>query len=86
MESTLAYNLRSKFFPDVKLHVANHIANYGASFKAQKVMLPSLKCQIFRFWSKFVSFTQLFRQQIQFSELSFSHFLVYTAKYPHAKN
>ena len=32
----------------------NYIAIYGASFKAQKVMLPPLKCQIFCFWSKFV--------------------------------
>ena len=64
----------------------NHIANYGASFKAQKVMLPSLKCQIFCFWSKFVSITQLSRQQIQFSTLLLCHFLVHIAKYPHAKN
>ena len=63
----------------------NHIANYGASFKAQKVILSSLKCQIFYYWSKFVSFTQLSRQQKQFSKLSLRHFLVYMAKYPHAK-
>ena len=37
----------------------------------------SLKCQIFHFWSKFVSLTQLFRQQTQFSKLSLCHFLVY---------
>ena len=53
------YNLRSRFFPDLQLS-QNHTAHYGASFKVQKVMLPSLKCQIFLF-------------------------LVYTAKYPHAK-
>ena len=63
----------------------NHIAHYGASFKAQKVMLPSLKCKIFHFWSKFVSFTQLSRQQIEFSKLSLCRFLVYMAKYPYAK-
>ena len=64
----------------------NYIANYGASFKAQKVMPPSLKCQIFCFWSKFASFTQLSRQQTQFSKLSPCHFLLYLAKYLHAKN
>ena len=40
-------------------------------------MLPSLKCQIFCFRSKFVSFTQLFRQQIQFFKIRLCHFLVY---------
>ena len=49
-------------------------------------MLPSLKCQIFRFWSKFVSCTQLSRQQIQFSKLLLCHFLAYMTKHPHAKN
>ena len=63
----------------------NHIANYGAPFKAQKIMLPSLKCQIFHFWSTFASHTQLSRQQIQSSKLSLCHFLVYMTKYPHAK-
>ena len=62
----------------------NHIAIYGASFKAHKVMLPPLKCQIF-FLSKFVLFTQLSRKQIQFSETWLCHCLVYTTKYPHAK-
>ena len=60
----------------------NNIANYGASFKTQKVMLPSLKCQIFHLWSKFVSFTHLSSQQIQFFTF---HFLIYMAKYPQAK-
>ena len=38
------YNLRHRFFPDIQFS-QNHIASYGASFKTQKVMLPSLKCQ-----------------------------------------
>ena len=54
VESILAYNFRW-FLPDMQFSQNQ----YGASFKAQKVMLPSLKCQIFRFWSKFISFTQL---------------------------
>ena len=58
----------------------NHIANYEALYKAQKVMLPSLKWQIFHFWSKFFSFAQLSRQHIQFSKLSLCHFLVYMEK------
>ena len=77
----MVYNLRSRFFPDIQFP-QNHIGSYGASFKAQKIMLPSLKCQIFQF----LSFTQLSRQQTQFSKLSLGHFLVYMAKYPHAKN
>ena len=76
MESILACNLRSRYFPDIQFS-QNHIANYGASFKAQKVMLPSWKCQIFS------QFTQLSRQKIQ---LSLCHFSVYMAKYPHAKS
>ena len=84
MERILAYILRSRFFPDIQFS-QNHIANYGASIKAQKLMLPSLKCQLFCFWSKFVSFTQFSRQQIQFSKYSLCHFLVNMAKYPHAK-
>ena len=64
----------------------NHIGNYGTSFKAWKVMLPSLKCQTFHFGSKLVLFTQLSRQQTQFSKLSLCHFLVYMAKYYHTKN
>ena len=64
VESILAYNLRGMQFPQ------NHIANYGALFKAQNVMVSSLKCQIFRLWSKLVWFTQLSTQQIQFSNLS----------------
>ena len=62
-----------------------HIANYGTSFKAQKVMMPPLKCQIFWFWSKFVSFTRLSRQQIQFSKIWLCQFLVYMRNYPHEK-
>ena len=77
----MVYNLRSRFFPDIQFS-QNHIGSYGASFKAQKIMLPSLKCQIFQF----LSFSQLSRQQTQFSKLSLGHFLVYMAKYPHAKN
>ena len=63
----------------------NHIAIYGASFKAQKVMLPPLICQTFCFWSKFVLFTQLSRQKIQFSKIWLCHFLVNMAKYPDVK-
>ena len=59
--------------------------HYAGSFKAQTVMLPSLKSQIFQFWSKFVSFTQVTSQQIGFSKLWLCHFLVYMAKLPHAK-
>ena len=33
-------------------------------------MLPSLKCQIFCFWSKFVSFNQLSRQNLALSLFS----------------
>ena len=80
----MAFNLK-RFFRNMQF-LQNHIANYGASFKAQKVMLPSLKCQISHFWSKFVSFTQLSRQQIQYSKLSLCHFLVYMVKYSHAEN
>ena len=80
----MVYNLRTRFSLD--LHFSqNHIVNYGASFKGKKVTLPSLKCQVFRFWSEFVSFIQLFRQQIQFSKIWLCHFLVYMAKYPHTK-
>ena len=84
MESILAYNLRTRFFPNMQFS-QNYIANYGASFKVEKGMLPSLKCQIFRFWSKFVWFTKLSRQQIQFSKIQLCHFLVYTPKYPMQK-
>ena len=48
-------------------------------------MLPLLKSQIFQFWSKFVSFSQVTSQQIGFSKLWLCHFLVYIAKLPHAK-
>ena len=65
----LAYNLRTKFSPDIQF-LQNHIDNYGASFKVQKVMLPLLKSQIFCFWSKFVLLTQLSRQQIQFPKFT----------------
>ena len=68
MERILAYNLKTRFFPNKQLS-QNDIANYGASAKAQKVMLPLLKWQIFCFWSKFVSFTKLPRQQIQFPKI-----------------
>ena len=82
-ESILAYKLRTRFSPDMQFS-QNHIAKYGASFKAQKVMWPPLKCQIFSFLSKFVLFTQLFRKQIQFSKI-LCQFLVYMAKYPRKK-
>ena len=35
-----AYNLRTRFFPEMNFS-QNYIANYGTSFKTQKVMLPS---------------------------------------------
>ena len=81
MESILAYKLRTRFFPDI-LFLQNHIANYGAWFKVQKLMLPSLKCQIFHFWSKFILFILLSRQQIQFSKIWLCHSLVYMVKNP----
>ena len=77
--------MRTRFFPDMRFS-QNDTANYGAPFKAQKVMLSLLKCQVFPIWSKFVSCSQLSRQQIQFSKNQFWLFLVYMAKYPHAKN
>ena len=81
MESILAYKLRTRFFPDM-LFLQNHIANYGTSFKLQKLMLPSLKCQIFHFWSKFILFILLSRQQI-FQNLTLSQFSIYGKKsYP----
>ena len=76
METILVYNLRTIFFPGIQFHkiiwsiMEHHL-------KQKKTMLPSLKCQIFCFRSKFVSFTQLFRQQIQFSKIRLCHFLVY---------
>ena len=48
--------------------------DHRTSFKAQKVMLPSLKCQIFRFLSKFVLFNQLSRKQIYISKIWLCHF------------
>ena len=83
-ENILAYKLRTRFSPDMKFS-QNHIANYGSSFKAQKIILPPLKCRIFRFLSKFVLFTQLSRKQIHISKIWLCHFLVYIAKYPYAK-
>ena len=79
--------LNNQIFPR-HAFFTNHIANYGALFKAQKVILPSLKCHIFHFWSipTFVPFTQLPRQQKQSSKIWLCHFLVYMAKHPHAKN
>ena len=83
--------LRTRFSPDIQSS-QNYIAKYGASFKAQKVMLPPLKWQIFHLLSKFVLFTQLSRKQIvttivtTISQNLVLHFLVYMAKYPHAKN
>ena len=44
----------------------NHTATYEASFKAKKIMLPSLKCQIFHFLSKFALFTQCLDNKYNF--------------------
>ena len=74
VESALAYNLRTRFFAEMQFW-QNDKANYGASFKGWKVMSPLLKCQIFCFRSKFVFFTELLRQQIQFSKIWICHFL-----------
>ena len=79
-ENILAYKLRTRFSPDMQL-LQNHRAIYGASLKAQKVMLPLLKCQAVCYWSKFVLFTQLSTQLIKFSKIWLCHFLVYMAKY-----
>ena len=84
-QSILAYKLRNRFSLDMQFS-QNHRANYGASFKALKVMLLPLKCQIFCFLSKFVLFTQASRKQILISKIWLCHFLVYIAKHPHAKN
>ena len=62
-EEHFGLKLETRFFPEMQFS-QNDIANYGALLKAQKVMLPLLKSKIFCFWSKFVSFTQLSRQQI----------------------
>ena len=78
-------------FPDMQFS-QNHIANYGPSFKAQKVMLPSLKYQIFPFGpnlSRLPNYLGLLRSrigQIRFSKIQLCHFLVYMAQYPYAKN
>ena len=37
-----AYKLRTRFSADMQFS-QNHIADYGASFKTQKVMLPPVK-------------------------------------------
>ena len=84
-QSILAYKLRKRFSLDMQFS-QNHRANYGASFKALKVMLLPLKYQIFCFLSKFVLFTQASRKQIHISKIWLCHFLVYIAKHPHAKN
>ena len=84
MESILAYNFRTRSFSYMQFS-HNHIANYGASFKIQKVMLLLLKCQIFYFLSQLVSFTQLCRQQKQFSKIWLSQYLAYMVKYSHPK-
>ena len=76
MWSILAYNLKNRFFPQTQFS-QNHIANYSASFTAQKAMLPSLKCHIFRFWSKFVSSTQLSRQRSIFQNMTLLLFSIY---------
>ena len=74
--------MRTKFFPDTQFS-KNQIVNYGPSLKWQKVILPSLKCHVFCFWSKFISFTQLYRKQIY--KIQICHFSLYMAKYRHAK-
>ena len=43
VDSILVYNLKTRFFPDMQFS-QNDIANYWASVKVQKVMLPLLKC------------------------------------------
>ena len=43
VERILAYNLKIRYFPEMQFS-QNDIANYGTSIKAQKVMLPLLKC------------------------------------------
>ena len=58
----------------------------GHHLKHKKVMLPRLKCKIFRFWSKFVLLTKLSTQQIQFPKIHLCHLLVYVTKNTHAKN
>ena len=82
MQSIFTYKLRTKFFPDTQFS-KNQIVNYGPSLKWQKVILPSLKCHVFCFWSKFISFTQLYRKQIY--KIQICHFSLYMAKYRHAK-
>ena len=84
-ESILDYKLITRFSPDIQFS-QNHIANYVASFKAQKVVPPPIKCQIFCFLRKFFLYNQLSRKQIQFSKIWLCHFIVYMAKYPHGKN
>ena len=65
----MVYNLRTGFFPDMQFS-QNHIVNYGASFKAQKVMMPSLNWQILPLLvTNCLVFTQLSRKQIQFSKI-----------------
>ena len=49
----------------------------------QKSNIAILKCQISRFWSKFVSFKQWSWQQTNYHFVT-SH--IYMTKYPHAKN
>ena len=68
VNSILVYKLRTRFSSDMQF-LQNYIAIYGASRKAQKVMPPLLKCQIFCFWSKFALFTHLSRQQKQFLKI-----------------
>ena len=49
----------------------NYVAN-EASFKAQKVMLPLLKCHFFCFWSKFVFFTHHLDNKYNFPKSGFA--------------
>ena len=74
MVRLLVCNLRSIFFPDIEFSYSP----YGASFKAKKYALINMP-------------TTLRLVQICFSiiwatnKLSLGYFLVYMAKYPHAK-
>ena len=84
MESILIYTLKTRFFQTMQLS-QNHIANYGASFKAQKVMLPLLKCQIFRIWSKCLVYRIIYTTNTIFQNLALSLFSIYGKIYSYKK-
>ena len=52
----------------------------------EKKLLPMLKHQIFHFWSKFDSLTQLSQQKIKAWKIQPCHLLVFMAKCSHIKN